>query len=174
METYSVKQIAEMLDTNPETVRRWIRDRKLKAVQVSRKDGNVITETELQRFLKATPKYLSKIPASMTSSLPAIGFAALTGTLAASAVASTVIGYLSEKNTVDTRVRPEDFKDYLKECVRKYQNLIRQKDLLITQTKEEIAALEKQIEQYQYLMEHDELICKTIAEAMEKKTNEED
>ena len=44
MKTYSVKQIAEMLGTNPETVRRWIRGDKMKAVQVSRKGGNVITE----------------------------------------------------------------------------------------------------------------------------------
>ena len=167
LETYSVKQIAEMLDTNPETVRRWIRDRKLKAVQVSRKDGNVITEIELRRFLKAKPKYLSKIPA--------IGFATLSCTFAVggAVVASTVAGYLSEKNTIDSRMRPEDFKDYLMECVRKSRNLIRQKELLITQTKEEIAGLEKQIEQYQRLMEPDEPISKTIAEAM-KKTNEED
>lgn len=63
MKTYSVKQIAEMLSTNPETVRRWIRDDKLKAVQVSRKDGNLVTEAELERFLKATPKYFSKFSA---------------------------------------------------------------------------------------------------------------
>lgn len=165
METYSVKQIAEMLDTNPETVRRWIRDRKLKAVQVSRKDGNVITETELQHFLKAKPKYLAKISA--------IGFATLTGTLAVGgAFASTVAGYryLSEKNTIDARIRPEDL---IKEYVRESQDLIRQKELLITQTKEEIADLEKQIEQCQHLMESDEPISKTIAEAM-KITNEED
>ena len=29
MESYSVKQIAEMLNTQPETVRRWIRNGKL-------------------------------------------------------------------------------------------------------------------------------------------------
>ena len=61
MKTYSVKQIAEMLGTNPETVRRWIRDDKLKAIQVSRKDGNIVTEVELGRFINATPKYVSKL-----------------------------------------------------------------------------------------------------------------
>ena len=29
MKSYNVKEIAEMLNTNPETVRRWIRDKKL-------------------------------------------------------------------------------------------------------------------------------------------------
>ena len=38
---------------------------------------------------------------------------------------------------------------------------------------EEIATLEKQIEQYQYLIEHDELISETIAETIEKNINEE-
>ena len=47
MTTYSVRQIAEKLNTNPETVRRWIRDGKLKAEQTSRRDGNVVTEYEL-------------------------------------------------------------------------------------------------------------------------------
>lgn len=27
MKTYTVKEISEMLNTNPETVRRWIRDK---------------------------------------------------------------------------------------------------------------------------------------------------
>lgn len=37
MKTYSVKEIAEMLNTNPETVRRWIRDKKLDATIESKK-----------------------------------------------------------------------------------------------------------------------------------------
>ena len=37
MESYSVKQIAEMLNTQPETVRRWIRTGKLTAHKNSRK-----------------------------------------------------------------------------------------------------------------------------------------
>ena len=42
MKTYNVQQISEALDVNPETVRRWIRSRKLKASQESKKEGNVI------------------------------------------------------------------------------------------------------------------------------------
>lgn len=37
MSEYNVKQISEMLDTNPETVRRWIRSGKLEAEQTSKK-----------------------------------------------------------------------------------------------------------------------------------------
>lgn len=37
MKSYNVKEIAEMLNTNPETVRRWIRDKKLDATIVSKR-----------------------------------------------------------------------------------------------------------------------------------------
>ena len=57
MDTYSVKEIADMLNTNPETVRRWIRSGKLEAIQESRKGGNVVTKSMLDAFLKASPKY---------------------------------------------------------------------------------------------------------------------
>ena len=58
MDTYSVKEIAGMLNTNPETVRRWIRSGKLEAIQESRKGGNVVTKAMLDAFLKNSPKYV--------------------------------------------------------------------------------------------------------------------
>lgn len=57
MDTYSVKEIADMLNTNPETVRRWIRSGKLEAIQKSRKGGNIVTKSMLDAFLKNSPKY---------------------------------------------------------------------------------------------------------------------
>ena len=58
MRTYTVKEIAELLGTNPETVRRWIRDGKLQAVTNSKKKGEnkVILEGELNAILKTSPK----------------------------------------------------------------------------------------------------------------------
>lgn len=50
MKTYSVKEISELLNTNPETVRRWIRSGKLEAIQDSRKEGNVVTQAMLDSF----------------------------------------------------------------------------------------------------------------------------
>lgn len=55
MANYSVKQIAEMLDTNPETVRRWIRAGRLESSQASKKEGNVVSEEALKTFLERTP-----------------------------------------------------------------------------------------------------------------------
>lgn len=54
---YTVKQISNLLDVDPETVRRWIRRGDLKATQRSKKDGNVISEDQLNEFLISRPKY---------------------------------------------------------------------------------------------------------------------
>ena len=59
MKTYSVKEIADLLNTNPETVRRWIRDKKLEATIESKKGGHIVYESALQAFLKSSPKYAS-------------------------------------------------------------------------------------------------------------------
>lgn len=54
---YTVKQISNLLDVDPETVRRWIRRGDLKATQRSKKDGNAISEDHLNEFLISHPKY---------------------------------------------------------------------------------------------------------------------
>lgn len=72
METYSVKQIAGMLNIKPETGRRWIRSGELKAEQSSKKDGNVITEGDLNKFLMSSPKYAGLIAGAAIGSIEAI------------------------------------------------------------------------------------------------------
>jgi len=69
MRSYSVKEIADMLQTNPETVRRWIRSGKLKAVDNSKKKGanKVILESALDSFLKTSPQYVGTILGTLTA-----------------------------------------------------------------------------------------------------------
>lgn len=55
--SYTVKQISNLLNVDPETVRRWIRRGDLNATQRSKKDGNVISEDQLNEFLISRPKY---------------------------------------------------------------------------------------------------------------------
>lgn len=57
MDTYSVREIADMLNTNPETVRRQIRSAKIESIQESGKCGNIATKSMLDAFLKTSPKY---------------------------------------------------------------------------------------------------------------------
>ena len=87
MKSYSVKEIAKLLQTNPETVRRWIRKGKLEATRgSSRKEGSSVSSEALQKFLKETPKYAASAaavissPAALVSAsvLAAIGGAATT------------------------------------------------------------------------------------------------
>ena len=159
MKTYSVKQIAEMLNTNPETVRRWIRDNKLKAVQTSKKTGNVITEEDLDRFLSVTPRYLSKASIGLIS--PVAGMSLIAGGF----LANALIGYVGRKNKVDVRIRPEDFKIYLQNEKKKLTEAITQKRQLISQTETEITKLSEQINQYEYLLEHEDLLSETLEKA---------
>jgi len=60
MKSYTVKEIASLLSVNEETVRRWIRSKELKARQISRKSGNVISEEQLNAFLATHPNYSRK------------------------------------------------------------------------------------------------------------------
>lgn len=88
MKTYTVKEIAELLGTNPETVRRWIRNGKLQAVTNSKKKGEnkVILEGALNAFLKASPKYAATLAAPFTLGVGAAALGVLGVTNAALAV----------------------------------------------------------------------------------------
>lgn len=60
--TYSVKDIADLLLIDSETVRKWIREKKINAIkQGSRKDGYLITGSDFLNFLNFNPKYARRI-----------------------------------------------------------------------------------------------------------------
>lgn len=61
MKTYSVAEIAKLLNVNKETVRRWIRSGQLKSIQKSKRDGNVIDELDLFEFVQTKPKYRNMV-----------------------------------------------------------------------------------------------------------------
>ena len=63
MKTYSVAEIAKLLNVNKETVRRWIRSGQLKSTQKSKKDGNVIDGLDLFEFAQTKPKYRNMVGA---------------------------------------------------------------------------------------------------------------
>lgn len=57
MKKYTVKEIAKMLDVTEEQVRRWIRNKTLKATLRSKKEGYFVYENELKSFIKGHSKY---------------------------------------------------------------------------------------------------------------------
>lgn len=67
MKEYTVIEISNMLKIKPTTVRQWIRDGNLKAVQNSKKEGNKISEEELRKFLAENNKYATIAKDAVTS-----------------------------------------------------------------------------------------------------------
>lgn len=149
METYSVKQIADILNTKPETVRRWIRSGKLKAEQSSRKEGNVITEGDLNKFLKFSPKYAGLIPGAAIGSIAA-PFAVIP--LAGGIVATYLAASKMEKNRENPSFSKEDVKKYLKEEIARRDASMNQKLKAIKQIQQEIANDQQQISEYKFVL----------------------
>ena len=56
MAVYTVKEVSEKFNVNPETVRRWVRKGIINADMTSKKCGMVINELE---FMKLSDKYRS-------------------------------------------------------------------------------------------------------------------
>lgn len=149
METYSVKQIADMLNTKPETVRRWIRSGKLKAEQSSRKDGNVITEEDLNKFLKSSPKYAGFIAGAAIGSMP-VPIAAIS--LAGGIVATYLAASRMEKDKENPSFSRNDVKKYLKEEIARREASMKQKLKTIKQMQQEIVNDQQQISECKYVL----------------------
>ena len=147
MEVYTVKQVADMLHINPETIRRWIRQKKLVAIQDSRKDGNVITEDSLKSFLKSMPKY-----AGVAAGAATIGIAS---PIALPLLASGLVSALSKKSNEkldNSLVFYEDLEKYLKTEIELHKSNIKIKEKNIEQLKLEIESEQKKIDEIRELI----------------------
>lgn len=58
MEFYNIKDVAQILSVDEETIRRWIRNGKLKAEKLGGRIGYRINGDELNQFLKANKGWL--------------------------------------------------------------------------------------------------------------------
>ena len=148
MKTYSVKEIAEMLNTNPETVRRWIRDKKLDATIESKKGGHIVYEAALREFLKSSPKYAAAAKAS------------LAGAIAGAAVLPTVmVGGLIAQKLIDAeqlkkaRISNKDVVNFLRGEIQKHTEAIKAKEDTIHQLQKQIEADQFQITEFQKLID---------------------
>lgn len=149
MKTFSVKEIAEMLNTNPETVRRWIRSGKLEAIQDSRKEGNVVTEQMLNAFLKTSPKYAGTMAATAGIS-PIAGVGILTASLLGGLVAQQ---YVKNENAKNVRVSVTEIKKLLNAEIKSKKQAIRRKEETIRQLESEIENEKTGIEDAQRIID---------------------
>ena len=139
MKTYTVNQISDMLQTNPETVRRWIRDGKLKASKDSNKTGNVVSEDNLNEFLAKTPKYSGIALATLA------GAGMVTGLLTHSVVA-TMLGakFLSGsiKKNSSLQYNEKTIIELLKQNIEENEALINNNYRKIQSLQKEVSELE--------------------------------
>lgn len=142
MKTYTVKEISKILNKNPETVRRWIRDGKLKADQDSRKGGNYVTEAELQKFLKKTPKYAALAGGIAAAAMPVVGWPIAIGGLVGG-----ILGLLdSDTKAKDIPINSEKVLKAVQENIAQCQETIEKKREAISQLEDEISIEEQRIE----------------------------
>ena len=144
MKTYSVKEIADMLKTNPETVRRWIRDKKLDATIESKKGGHIVYEAALQEFLRSSPKYTAVAKNSIA------GGAVLSAIMAGGLIAQKIINVEQLKKA---RVSTQDITLFLRDEIQKIQDAIKSKEAAIHQLQKQIVADQIQISEYQKLVD---------------------
>mgnify|MGYP004522025049 CR=1 FL=1 len=145
MANYSVKQIAEMLDTNPETVRRWIRAGRLESSQASKKEGNVVSEDALKTFLERTPKYAAAAAgmaaAGILSPLPSVP---IIGASLAVSVGMSVANALArpERRKAETA---SDAKENLIQLQIEKKQLLEQTRAVAQQLQEQLKKQEQQL-----------------------------
>lgn len=153
MDSYTVKQVSQLLKTNEETVRRWIRSGKLPATLVSKKGGHTISAESLNYFVKQTPKYAPILAASLTAS-----------TLTMSAVIGSVIGGLLALADSNRNVSAKDVEAFLKKKIAAQEKSLKKKEAQLQKLQEEIENERQGLAKYQYALEN--LDLNEIADSM--------
>ena len=149
MKTYSVKEIAELLNTNPETVRRWIRDKKLDATIESKKGGHIVYEAALHEFLKSSPKYAAAAKASVAGAV--VGAAVLPTVMVGGLVAQKLIDAEQLKKA---RISNKDVTSFLRSEIQRYTEAIKAKEDTIHQLQKQIEADQSQITEFKRLIDN--------------------
>lgn len=148
MNTYSVKEISEMLGTSQETVRRWIRDGKLNASQESRKGGNSVTEADFQKFLKKSPKYATIAAGAVAAAVPIVGVP-----LALGGLVSGIAGAAAKKGKQENGLNPDEVMAALYEGIKQSNKNIKRKQETVAQLENEIEQEQKQVDALQDVIE---------------------
>lgn len=151
METYSAKEVAEMLNVNPETVRRWIRSGKLETVKGSSNNENLILLNSLNSFLSST-KY-----AKSTAGL--VAYATLSLASLGGAIANKII---SDKRRINSQIPATEIKKWV-------QEEIDQLDRSIDKKQKKLDAIQQEIDEESQKRSELKAIMKTLTIVPEDK-----
>ena len=143
MKEYTVKDIAELLKINPETVRRWIRNGELEASQISRKSGNVVSEQSLTAFLKKMPQYAPLAAGVLLPSPLSLGM--IVGSLFTSVIAASHL----KKNS---KVSPDDVKNHLKKEILKSKKKVEKQERDLKKLQEEYEKEKRRMNEFEYAL----------------------
>ena len=144
MRSYTVKEVADLIQVNPETVRRWIRGKKLRAEKTSNKGGNKILESELRAFLKVAPAY-----ATGTGALLVLGVAAPAVMLSTFAMGKAIEANDLKKTNIDSKV----VIGFIQSEISSHEALVKRKKESIRQIEKEITAEQDRIKELRALIE---------------------
>ncbi|MBQ5957326.1 MAG: helix-turn-helix domain-containing protein [Clostridia bacterium] len=162
MKTYSVKDISKMLNTSTETVRRWIRGNKIKAIQTSRKSGNVVSAEDLERFISNNPRYSQLLDSSTMNKVAIIGAGVLIGGL----ITSALLTFLKKKKKKGNKTQLEDFTEFLRNSVSDNNKAILQKQSQIKVLQSEINQLSEKNSVFEYMLDHDDQLSESFETAL--------
>ena len=141
MKNYTVKEISTMLSTSEETVRRWIRAKKLDSIKPSKKIGNIVSEDKLNDFLETYPKYQNIAVSSAIAGLVAGGIA----------ISATLLrDYISKRKEIknDKYASAEMRRIIEKQCADIRMDIsVKEKEKKVIEN--DIAELENQLRQYE-------------------------
>ena len=137
-----------MLNTNPETVRRWIRDKKLDATIESKKGGHIVYEAALHEFLKSSPKYAAAAKASLAGAV--VGAVVLPTVMVGGLVAQKLIDAEQLKKA---RISNKEVINFLRGEIQRYTEAIKAKEDTIHQLQKQIEADQSQIAEFQKLID---------------------
>ena len=144
MKTYSVKEVAELLKANPETVRRWIRDGKLEAAMESKKTGHVIHEAALRQFLQNSPRYASNIKSS-AAEMAAVATVAIGGLVAQKLIDNNQLG--------KPKVSNDELRRFLHSEISRLEDSVKAKENTVLQLKSQIENERNAIAEYQDILD---------------------
>ena len=160
MESYTVKQLAAILKTNEETVRRWIRSGKLEATWTSKKKGNVISSVALNKFIKETPKYANAVATAFVNS--PIAMSVIIGGLLGSMFALM-------EGTKNRFVTTSDVESFLTKKVATHEKNLNIKRAELEKIQKEIDIEQQELTKYKYALENLDLNLVANAINNEKK-----
>lgn len=141
MEIFNVKDVAELLSVNEETVRRWIREDKLKAERGSGRQGSKVSSEYLREFLAKNKNLTTTLAAST------LGIAAVTSTIA-SAIGMSWLSVLKSKEKDKKEIKVE-----LLEKELELENIAMQLKTEIARKQNELELVENQISKLNRIIE---------------------